>query len=201
MTKLTKIKGKDYLEVKWRLVWLRDSHPDAIVRTEVLEYDRINKFAHVKATIIIPGGAEATGHKQEDAAGFGDYLEKAETGAVGRALAMLGFGTQFAEELEIDSIDDPVDSPVTPTPIKEEPPTGNQKELTALFARCTELGIDKSQTSQWVASFNLTSHKDVPAAKIRALLSDFRNPANVERFKEKYPHVDPPQPIAPNILI
>jgi hypothetical protein len=32
----------------------------------------------------------------EKAASFSDFLEKAETGAIGRALAALGYGTQFA---------------------------------------------------------------------------------------------------------
>ena len=41
---------------------------------------------------------------------FADYLEKAETRAVGRALAMCGYGTQFAPELE--ERERIVDSPV-----------------------------------------------------------------------------------------
>lgn len=47
--KLTQIKGKDYLEVKWRLVWLREEHPDWGVETEVVE--RGNGWALCKATI------------------------------------------------------------------------------------------------------------------------------------------------------
>ena len=30
---LTKLNGKDYLEVKWRLLWLRTEHPDAVIVT------------------------------------------------------------------------------------------------------------------------------------------------------------------------
>ena len=40
----------------------------------------------------------ATGWGSETAADFGDYVEKAETKALGRALAALGFGTQFCED-------------------------------------------------------------------------------------------------------
>jgi hypothetical protein len=52
----------------------------------------------------------ATGTKAESRNGFTDYLEKAETGAIGRALALCGYGTQFAPELE--EAERIVDSPV-----------------------------------------------------------------------------------------
>jgi len=42
----------------------------------------------------------ATGTKVETKHVFTDYLEKAETGAVGRALAVSGYVAQFAPELE-----------------------------------------------------------------------------------------------------
>ena len=32
---MTKVDGKDYLEVKWRVLWLRTEHPDAIIATEL----------------------------------------------------------------------------------------------------------------------------------------------------------------------
>ncbi|MDZ4278294.1 MAG: hypothetical protein U1B78_04065, partial [Dehalococcoidia bacterium] len=35
---LTDLNGKDYLEVKWRLLWLRTEHPDAIVDTELVKH-------------------------------------------------------------------------------------------------------------------------------------------------------------------
>jgi hypothetical protein len=50
-------------------------------------------------------------HKQENKQGFADHLEKAETGAIGRALGIAGFGTQFAPEF--DEEDRLADSPVT----------------------------------------------------------------------------------------
>jgi hypothetical protein len=35
---LTRVSGSDYLEVKWRLVWLRDRHPDATLETELVSH-------------------------------------------------------------------------------------------------------------------------------------------------------------------
>jgi hypothetical protein len=42
----------------------------------------------------------ATARKKETEIGFPDYLEKAETGAVGRAFAMCGYGTLRAPEFD-----------------------------------------------------------------------------------------------------
>ena len=42
----------------------------------------------------------ATARKKETEIGFSDYIEKAETGAVGRALAIGGYGTLQAPEFE-----------------------------------------------------------------------------------------------------
>jgi hypothetical protein len=113
---IVKLRGKDYLEVKWRLLWLRTQHPDALIETELVSHDPQRQMAIFKARVTIPGGGSATGWGQEEAADFGDYLEKAETKALGRALAALGFGTQFTEDFEFADgegntrvVDTPVD--------------------------------------------------------------------------------------------
>lgn len=109
---LTKVSGRDYLEVKWRLVWLRSVHPDAQIETELVEHH--DNAAVFRARVALPGGASATGWGSEGIEDFGDYLEKAETKALGRALAALGFGTQFCWDFDFGSeqqriVDSPVD--------------------------------------------------------------------------------------------
>lgn len=105
---LTKLEGKDYLEVKWRLLWLRTEHPDAVIATE-LEKHEVG-MALFKARITLPDGGEATGWGSETVSDFGDYIEKAETKALGRACAALGYGTQFCDDF--DFYDKPVDGTV-----------------------------------------------------------------------------------------
>ena len=56
------------------------------------------------------GRVIATARKRESEASFGDYIEKAETGAIGRALAMCGYGTLQAPEF--DEEERLADSPV-----------------------------------------------------------------------------------------
>lgn len=88
----------DYLEVKWRLVWLRTEHPDAAIETELMQLIDDPPMAIFRARVSIPGAGSATGWGQEEPKDFGDYLEKAETKALGRALAALGYGTQFTDD-------------------------------------------------------------------------------------------------------
>ena len=108
---MMKLKGKDYLEVKWRLVWFREDHPDFGIHTELIELD--DKHAVFKASITNEEGRQlSSGTGSESVKDFGDFIEKAETKAVGRALAMLGYGTQFDPDLEEGSriVDAPVES-------------------------------------------------------------------------------------------
>lgn len=128
---MMKLKGKDYLQVAWRLVWFRDPEdgcPDYGLITELIEHGE--DWAVFKATVTdATGRVISTGHGSESQRDFGDYLEKAETKAVGRALAMLGYGTQFAAD-ELDEGERIVDSPIDRKP---NPVTG---DFTPVCADC-----------------------------------------------------------------
>ncbi len=111
--------GAEYLEVKWRLVWFREDHPDWGIETKPVEVDIEKEYAAFHATIYnAEGRLIASGTKMETKRDFADYVEKAETGAIGRALAVCGYGTQFAPELEEGEriVDSPVQRPQRPTP-------------------------------------------------------------------------------------
>jgi hypothetical protein len=104
----------DYMEVKWRLLWLRSEHPDADIATELVQLDVERSLAVFKARVTIPGAGSATGWGSETQDDWKDFIEKAETKALGRALAALGFGTQFCEDFDFaqGNEDKVVDSPV-----------------------------------------------------------------------------------------
>jgi hypothetical protein len=87
--------GADYLDVKWRLLWLRKEHPDAEIVTELVQHDP--QMAIFKATVTVPSGGKATGYGSETASDFPDFIEKAETKAIGRALNALGYGAQVGD--------------------------------------------------------------------------------------------------------
>ncbi len=106
---LMNLKGKEYLGVAHRLVWFREEKPEWSIETEILSFTE--NMAYTKATIKDQSGRIiATGHKMETKLGFADYLEKSETGAIGRALAMCSYGTQFCAD-ELDEGERIVDAP------------------------------------------------------------------------------------------
>lgn len=113
---LTRVNGSDYLEVKWRLVWLREQHPEASIETDLVRHSE--DLALFRAKVTLPSGAEATGWGSESPSDFRDFIEKAETKAIGRALAALGFGTQFCPDFEFGAnagkvVDAPIDISAT----------------------------------------------------------------------------------------
>lgn len=111
---------KDYLPVPWRVVWFRSCYPNGIITTQQVFFDpnqeteeetfawneekrrsekvikRAFGFALYHARVETGEGGVGEGSKSEKAAAFADYCEKAETGAIGRALVALGFGTDVA---------------------------------------------------------------------------------------------------------
>lgn len=130
--------AQEYLPVQWRLVWFREQCPQGTIDTEELEVDldreveaeafvwnnekrrsekvvkRAKGYARYRAVVTDGKGGRATGTKTENAANFPDFVEKAETGAIGRALAALGYGTQFTGDEWNEShriVDSPVERP------------------------------------------------------------------------------------------
>lgn len=92
------IKGKEYLLVPHRIVWFREEHPNYSITSTVI--DQTDKYVTMKAVIRNEAAYTLSeAHKTEHFEHFADALEKAETGAIGRALANLGYGTAYAQEL------------------------------------------------------------------------------------------------------
>jgi hypothetical protein len=62
---------------------------------------KVSGYARFHATVRdAEGRILGQGTKTENAANFFDYVEKAETGAIGRALAAAGFGTELDQDLD-----------------------------------------------------------------------------------------------------
>ena len=121
---LMDLKGKQYLQVMWRLVWFREDKPTWCIDTKLEQLT--DNHAVFSAKISDENGIQkASGYGSESIKDFRDFIEKAETKAIGRALAMLGYGTQFAPEL--DEGERIVDSPAqrkksAPKPKEPEAP-------------------------------------------------------------------------------
>jgi len=149
-TVMVKVKGStspNYLEVKYRLIMLREMFPEAVHTTEILYHDPNGGegglgIATVQATIKLPNGAIGQGIKTEEKKHFTDYLEKAETGATGRALYTVGIGAQYSKvdyDYESESPKDfkGVDSPVADNRTNKQTLTDNKNDLLAILAGYT----------------------------------------------------------------
>ena len=159
--------SQEYLDVKWRLLWLRREHPNAQIVTEHVKIDETS--AIFKATVSIETGGRATGYGSETAGDFGDFIEKAETKAIGRALNALGYGAQFAEGDEDvsqpapsrpasaarphqsdrtpDSAPIPMNTVATPVAVPSEPPPEDEAAPREM-ARATPPGTESRTTSE-----------------------------------------------------
>lgn len=168
---LQRIQGKDYLPVRWRLVWFhQDTGPRAGYVTVELEHDRQNGFAkfftiawdgndetwrhvNIRGVEIDVCGRVATGEGSETRADFNDYYEKAATKSLGRALAGLSFGTQFSPEM--DEKDRLADSPTErkqqqqqktqqqPPPDASTEEMANEQQIASIRKLCAALGREE----------------------------------------------------------
>ena len=154
-----------YLDVKWRLTWFRNVYPEGFIQTVEVEVNE--RFARIEATAydkdpVHAGKKLGMGRRLVYACDFHDYIEKAETQAIGRALAVAGFGTQFCEEFdEEDTFADspveqrkqvpPVVAPVTPAssaPVAPVPPTRSAPEKEAVASVKTSEPVSSPVSSQ-----------------------------------------------------
>lgn len=93
--------GSPYLEVNYRIAWMRREHPEWRIKKKLLSFT--NSFAVMQCVITDEAGnVLATSHArrqyQEDEVKR-QFLECAETAAVGRALSLLGYDLLAAKDL------------------------------------------------------------------------------------------------------
>lgn len=176
----------DYLPVQWRLVWFREQCPEGTIETEMLHLDldreteeegyawnndtrrsekvmkHANGLAVFRAIVKDGKGGVATGTKSERAASFPDFIEKAETGAIGRALAALGYGTQFAPELNEEHriVDAPVDRGVSSSESNgssRRPMASVRPAVTSGDGKANSTGSDESLSDAYATEQQLAS--------------------------------------------
>jgi hypothetical protein len=165
---LLDLRGKPYLQVAHRLVWFREEHANWSVETEAIALTQTE--ATMKATVKDETGRIiAQGTKQETKAGFPDFLEKAETGAIGRALALCGYGTQFAPEL--DEGERLADAPIKPGKPATKYPLRTFSATNAQLATITKLvmakhDVEKDQVLAVINKQYLPEHPIASSAEL-----------------------------------
>jgi hypothetical protein len=162
----------DYLQVRDRLRWFREVYPHGTIETEAIRLEWEAGVAIFKATVSDGEGGKATGYGTEMRKSFEDFVEKAETRSLGRALGILGFGTQFCGE-ELSEGEHVAEAPVTP-PLNGSPPASAHplpagEEATPAL---TQGSISKEAVDRlWDVAFKgCHEAKDAFAARIRTLM-------------------------------
>ncbi len=121
---------KKYMSVQNRVLWFRMVNPLGKIVTNILEKN--DSFAIVEARVYLSKEDDdknyvAKGIAQREFSKENVYstrnIEWAETAAIGRALSLAGFGTQFCSDELNDNgvVDSPIESPKTITDEKVKP--------------------------------------------------------------------------------
>lgn len=121
-----------YLPTAARVLWFRTEHPAGTIRTEIVQLDPFPVF---KAVILNGDGVQlATGHGSAQpnpkAVYSGREVEKAETAAIGRALGLAGYGTQFDGDDDSDNLaDSPVERKPAPVATPQPSPVNGKADI------------------------------------------------------------------------
>lgn len=131
-----KLQGKDYVQVKDRLLFFNENYPNGCIQTEILFNE---KGVSVKATVtpdVDKPERSFIGRSYGEVDNKDKSFEKLETVAVGRTLAFMGIGV-----IESVASADEIESYHKKLPMKER----NQVIATTgkeTMYSCTECGVD-----------------------------------------------------------
>lgn len=169
------IKGKAYVQVNTRVVAFRKLFPMGCITTDIVSLE--NGVVVMKATVMDElGTVLGTGYAYEkETSSFinkTSYIENCETSAVGRALAMVGIGTDAsmcsAEEL-VNAITNQNKPEVKQDNKKAEPSQKkiensviSEVKVKALLARCDKEGVDPAKI---LKLYKVNSIADLTEAK------------------------------------
>jgi len=146
---LLDLHGKAYLQVAYRIVWFRDAQPGWGIVTHLLE--KTQDYALFRAEIVNESGkVMSTGTQDCYAKEFNDYVAKAETSAIGRALAHCGFGTAHAPDIDEGErlADAPVPSTSKPTVIASASAWNKGNPVGRILKLCEDRGWQKKDAGE-----------------------------------------------------
>jgi len=143
-SRLSTLQGRAYLEAKWRKVWFTGENPRYAI--DIDAHAVSDRTAVMKATVTVFGeGGEivrrASDFGSETPDDFVDYIEKAATKALARALDSLGYGTAAAMD-DAPLADTPVAPRRGPAPQAARPGAPTPRQVEYLEALLAQAGRD-----------------------------------------------------------
>jgi hypothetical protein len=206
--RMINLRGQAYMQVADRVVWLgevtRRGLEDAIgyaVDSEIVEMTAQLAVFRATVTIYGAGGAvirRATGTGSETPGDFGDYIEKAETKAIGRALQFAGFGTAAAQEEEGLIVDAPRDQRGNPRqaapraqqqssqndgePVERVPGGATMRQIRMISALLEQKGLTEDQSRSLVQEVTgKNSLREIAAREASAVIERLQTIADAAR--------------------
>lgn len=172
--KTTDIKGKQYAEVPQRIQAFRKLYPEGFIRTNIVSLD--NGVVVIKAEVgynegqgdVILGTGLAYEKEGSTFINKTSYIENCETSAVGRALGMLGIGS----ETSVASAEE-----VQNAMVQQKAEEDAKKPISAVMVKAVRNLIEKNgfDETKTCAYYKIAKIEDMTVAQ----LSDFN--ARVEK--------------------
>lgn len=188
----------NYVTVAERVGSFYNSYPQGRILTSIVQHDADSGFILMRAEVfraIDDAQPAATGHayevRGESFVNKSSYIENAETSAVGRALALLGFevkrGIASREEFEKVARMQPPDKGAAQRPARRLPAEDDATLLDAdILQSAGELGYDAAKVRKWVnQKYEVTGGlESLTAQDKREVLRVFREKVQAEQAKQ-----------------
>lgn len=153
---LLNLKGKKYLMIAYRLQWLSEKYDNYTIDTEFPVLNEEQTVAKATVTLFDKDGKvirKAMAAKRETKKDFPDHMEKAETAAIGRALSMLGLGTQHA----IADLDE--GTRLADSPLEEPKKSVKTEPVSSSDDKKVETPVESKEEVKKSSSFRKTTPK------------------------------------------
>ena len=165
----------DYIEVKDRIISFYKDHPDGRVQTEVIELTDARVTVKARVYQYEEDSCPTTGHSWLNIPGStnftkGSELENAETSAVGRALAMMGYEVKksIASRDEVAMKQDDETPPVPGNNGKK----ATEKQISLIMSRLRASTAETDDLLGFISGeFNITSSDQLLMDHVDPLLA------------------------------
>lgn len=165
----TDIKGKDYVQVNQRILGFRKLFPNGAITTEIVSNE--NGTVTIKATVVNEEEKIlSTGYAQEKEGNSFinkvSYIENCETSAVGRALGILGIGT----DTSVRSFDEMENKEFQ----VETEKNINKSKVEALKLSISNNKISEEKTKEILSKFNYKNIEEIKLKDYADIITEFQ---------------------------
>lgn len=173
--KTVDLKGKQYAEVKERVIAYRKLYPEGVINTEPTFTDNYVMF---KATATDQNGKVLANGYAREMLNKSFAIENAETSAIGRCLGFLGLGisTSIATKEDMEQVE-------SPSGIFDEPTPVDIKALAEDFKKL----FDSRKQVEILNGYGVLKPEDMDVAVLQAYVNKKKNEKQTDKGKGNKP--------------